>query len=521
MEELKLRPYQADAMNAVLAKWRAGYRSVILVASTGFGKRICLLWLCQLAESRGRNVLVVGNRRLLINQAVKDAAKFDIGYGTIMADCDVGDAYHTTQIASIQTLESRYMYDKYSNVPSAGRMPPADVIAIDEGHQSVDSYRTLMSLYPQAKVLVLTATPVGASGRSLVPDPYDVLTEGALNSRLIRDGYLLPTRVYAPSEPNIEGVKVQNGEEYNQRQLGRAVKECTVFGDVFKEIKDRDKRQTVCFVPGVAFGNDLTAQLNKHFGANSAFMIDAKTKPAERERIFDLIRDGSASYIVSVDVLREGFDLPVLSRAIDLQPNCQFRSYWQKVGRIKRPHGDQKDAELFDFAGNYWRFPHPNEDPQWPTGDETTQEVIDKNRKEGKEKQPLCCPGCGEAYTPKGSPPTCPNCGHQIKGDPVRKIRMGDGRLREVPAYTKAKKLKTEAERKFDQWKGMLWAGMKLGWSLSRCQNVHKYKYGEYPPGEMPFAGEVNNTESKRLLRNITSASGLMDQLNNYQKRFR
>ena len=33
-----------------------------------------------------------------------------------------------------------------------------------------------------------------------------------------------------------------------------------------------------------------------------------------------------------------------------------------------------------DFAGNFWKFPHPDEDPEWPSGEETTQELIKKKK---------------------------------------------------------------------------------------------------------------------------------------------
>jgi superfamily II DNA or RNA helicase len=485
---LELRDRQQWAVRWLFDAYRQGYRCVLLVMPTGAGKRYCAVYLCQVAVQNERTVLFVTNRRLLVSQMFKEAGRFGVDHGVIMSATDAGNVNAPIQIASIQTLESRYMKPGMGARHGVG-LPPANLIIIDEGHQDVDRYVELLKNYPDAKVCILTATPVGSEGKSLVP-PYDTIVEGCLNSELIGDGLLLPTTVYAPSEPNIQGVKIVSKGEFNQGQLGRAVKECTVFADVFNEWAPFADRKTVCFVPGVAYGNDLVEQFNRRLGAGQAYMIHAKTKPEEREDCFAAITDGRAKILVSVDVLREGFDLPVLSCGVDLQPNSQLRSYWQKLGRIKRAHDGQSEAIWLDFAGNYWRFPHPNEDPIWPTGEETTQEAIERHRQEGKERQPLRCPKCRTAYTPSSSPPKCPACGCVIEGEPKRVVRMGNGKLKQIPAVAKKQREKTEAERKLGIWKSALFGGLRTGRSFHGCAAIYRNKTGEWPrdgwPGTFP-----------------------------------
>lgn len=485
---LELRVRQSWAVQWLFDAYRRNYKRVILVLPTGGGKRYIAVYLCQVAAQNARTALFVTNRRLLVSQMFKEASRFGVDYGVIMSDADAGNVHAPIQIASIQTLESRYMRPG-SGAQYGQGIPTPNLIIIDEGHQDVERYLALLNLFPDAKVCILTATPVGTEGKSLIP-PYDVIVEGCKNSELIGDGLLLPTTVYAPSEPNIQGVKIVSKGEFNQGQLGRAVKECTVFADVFNEWEPFADRKTVCFVPGVAYGNDLVEQFNRRLGAGQAYMIHAKTKPEDRERIFEDVSESRAKILVSVDVLREGFDLPVLSCGIDLQPNSQLRSYWQKLGRIKRAFAGQTEAIWLDFAGNYWRFPHPNEDPDWPAGDETTQEVIERCRKEGKERQPLRCPKCYTAYTPCSSPPRCPSCGCVIEGEPKRVVRMGNGKLKQIPAVAKKKREKTDAERKLGIWKSALFGGIATGRSLHSCAAIYRNKTGEWPrdgwPGVLP-----------------------------------
>lgn len=445
-----------------------------------------------------RRVLFVGNRRLLITQARNDAERFSIPHGVIMADCDGGESGSTNQIASIQTLESWYFCDSLSARVPQERLPEFNLIIIDEGHQDEERYRKLLQNYPEAKVLVLTATPVGAQGRSLVPNPYEVMLEPITNSQLIEQGVLLPTTVYAPSEPNIEGVKIEGQKEYNQGKLGRAVKTCTVFADVFGEWERYQDRATVCFVPGVAYGRDLVSQFNYRLGGTlqrpKAYLIEAKTKHGEREEIFGRINEAQKGIVVSVDVLREGFDLPVLSCGLDLQPNSQLRGYWQKLGRVKRAFSGQSKAIWLDFAGNYWRFPHPDDDPEWPQGTETTQDAIGRRRDAEIERKPVMCPKCG--LVRRGGP-VCPGCGHQAPSE-IRRIRMGGGELKEIPADDKRLREEAEAIRLYKKWKSRIYLTHRNGQTFGQAAIIFSKETGQSPRKDWPFVFGKGSLDWKR-----------------------
>jgi DNA repair protein RadD len=508
--QLELRDYQKWAVHLFLEALKSGHRRVVLVCPTGSGKRVMAIWVCQYATENNRRVLFLTNRRLLVQQMFEGAGSYGVAHGVIMASTDPGDIGAPIQIASLQTIESWYTRPGLGAMQGTG-LPQADLIIIDEGHADAERYDTLLAFYPNAKVLVLTATPVGTEGKALVPKPYDVMIEGCLNSELIAQGLLLPTVVYAPSEPNIQGVKIVKRQEYNQSQLGRAVKECTVFADVFAEWDRYRDRATVCFVPGVDYGRDLERQFN--FLGAKFHLIHAKTTHADRERFIQEVEQGAANGLISVDVLKEGFDLPRLSCCVDLQPNTQLRSYWQKIGRVKRAYPGQTDARLLDFAGNYWKFPHPDTDPEWPSGEESTQEAIERRRKDGKERQPIMCPKCSfvRQFGPK-----CPQCGHQADGEPTRRIRMGNGKLKEIPAHAKAKREKSAAEKSLDSWKGSLFMGLRGGMTFHQCAVIHRNKTGHWPQEGFPGTYPDGSLAWKRKVGDVLNPQSLMVQCNRY-----
>jgi superfamily II DNA or RNA helicase len=187
-----LRDNQVRTVRAVHERFRQGCRKVLAVAPTGFGKRICAVWWCNQAQQQGRCVLFVTNRRLLVEQMFRQTDAFGVSYGVIMAGTDAVDPGATVQIASLQTLRSRYFKDRWGT-PTPERMPPADLLLIDECHQDVDGYEELFALYPDAKKILFTATPVDGDGKLL---KADALVEEVRNTELIADGFLLPTRVF-------------------------------------------------------------------------------------------------------------------------------------------------------------------------------------------------------------------------------------------------------------------------------------------------------------------------------------
>lgn len=307
-----------------------------------------------------------------------------------------------------------------------------------------------------------------------MPVPYSRLVEGVKNSALINAGLLRRTRVIAPSEPNLQGIKL---EKISDEKLGHVIHKCTLFGDLFNEWAPFADRKTVVFAPGVSYAGGLADDFNRRLGAGSAHLIHAKTKPAEREMIFGDLREGRCKLILSVGVLREGWDEPCVSCAIDVQPRSQFRDFWQKVGRVKRPFPGIQDAIWIDMAGDVWRHGiHPDEDPEWPIGSEDTIKTI-KQKREGQEPSLIICPKC-KAERRGGI--KCPECGFQWETS-LRWVRMGDGKLQQITAHEIKKEQKSESEKLFAKWQQRLFGALKSGISYAQCAEIFRRETGKYP----------------------------------------
>lgn len=470
--ELTLRGHQVrqrDLTHAALRK----HQRVISVGRTGSGKRYLAVWWAYGIQSAGRRVLVVTDRTTVAQQMCDELRRHGVDHGVMMSNSPRRETA-AVQVSMIQTLRKRYF--------DAGHgLPPADWIIVDECHKEPAAYEKLFSYYPDAKIVGLTATPVGPQGRTLVgPDAlYDVMVEGAGNAELIRDGWLLRTRVFPITEPDVNGVflkrtrvPVTDGGEFNQEKLAERVLECEVTTDLWGAWEPYMDRPTVVFAPGVVFCRGLAEQFNARYGPNTAAVIEAATGKGERKDNFKRLDDGELKALVSVDVLREGFDSNA-SLGIDLQTNHQLRTFVQKTGRIRRPRGTHDAAVWLDLAGNSWRFPHPDEDIDWAdvVGDVTTADLVKRSRGGGEDdgenepRERMKCPSCG--VTPlrwRGG--ECPHCGHKLHRV-ARQVRTGNGKVREMPASALKKVQKSADQKEWDRLYGMACHSRK-----PQCRNM-------------------------------------------------
>ncbi len=79
-------------------------------------------------------------------------------------------------------------------------------------------------------------------------------------------------------------------------------------------------------------------------------ILTGKTPAKERERLFDRIKQGDVSHIISTtSLLKEGFDLPVLENLFLVFPVKWQGSIVQMIGRILRPTPGKDCAMIYDF----------------------------------------------------------------------------------------------------------------------------------------------------------------------------
>lgn len=451
---MELYPYQSETLDRVRDAFRMGYKAPCLVEPTGAGKTVEIMAICRDAAQKGKKILVLTNRKILLAQAAEKLDMGGVDYGIIAAGHQ-RKILPDIQIASIQSLHSWLKSDKIV-------LPHADLCIIDEIHSNTAAMAMeIMGRYDM--ILGVTATPVGLKG------VCDCLIQGTTYTKLRELGRLVGVDVYSPTEVSMEGLRQAKGE-WSQKAMQQRVVQSGVFGDVLTHFNRLNPFHlpTLVFAPGVKESQHLVEHVFEANGITAAH-IDGETPDYERKELFRLHEKGDVAVLSSCGVLKEGFDAPWATHGVLLQVAGRLSTYIQIVGRLLRVCSGKTVSTLQDHTGAWHRHGPPDMDREWSLED--TDQTRKKERvKEVQEggSEGICCPKCQFVRTAGKS---CPQCGHEhIRS--VRQIRTVDGTLKKMVGQVVKKKPTPTDER---IWTSCLYGSAKANQPLS----VAVWKFGQ------------------------------------------
>jgi superfamily II DNA or RNA helicase len=464
-----LRPYQRDVINRFKTEVTAGRRRVLMTAPTGSGKTVIAAAIIEGACRDRRRVLVLAHRREIVAQTVEKLYRAGVDAGIIQANFAPRPGV-AVQVASVQTLHTRAVRSR-SIEP-----PPADLVVVDEAHHvRTETYRRILAAYPGAIVLGLTATPCRGDGRGL-GNVFDVLIEAATPAALVEDGYLVPSRVYAPSRPDLTGVRVERGD-YVESQLAERVDTAQLVGDIVEHWhRLAERRRTVVFATGVAHSVHIRDEFRR--AEVLAEHLDGSTPIDERDSILARLAAGKIEVVTNAMVLTEGWDSPSVSCLVLARPTKSLGLYRQMVGRALRPASGKTDALILDHAGAVFMHGFPDDPITWRLHEDRRAENA-AHAKRG-EHGPLSlteCPEC-RAVRFRGQP--CPVCGWRPQPKAAA-LEIVDGELVAVGGDRVARPVIADFATRRHFYQQLLWIGRERKYKPGWVAYKYKEKFGMWP----------------------------------------
>jgi superfamily II DNA or RNA helicase len=265
-------------------------------------------------------------------------------------------------------------------------------------------------LQPRDTVAIgLSATPLTKGLGKL----YDAIINVTTTNKLIDQGFLSKYRIFACTEPDMDGVKVVAGEWEQEEAQRRALK---VVGDVVQEyLKHGQGRKFICSAVDTAHVEELQRQFLAA-GINAA-TYTYKDKSEDRTETVNEFRkpDSSIRGLITVTAASKGFDVADIGVVIMARPlRKSLAEHIQFFGRGLRIADGKQECLVLDHSGNCARFWKDMQDffenGVTELDDGKKKEKPKPKPKEMAEAEPVKCPQCRHIHNPM---PFCPSCGHQ------------------------------------------------------------------------------------------------------------
>lgn len=225
-----------------------------------------------------------------------------------------------------------------------------DMIIVDEAHHSAaKSWQTVIDYFPNAKIILLTATPFRSDRQEL--DGELIYRYPFRNATL--KGYIkrLKASYVAPSTIEL-GFSDERGRQYTLDEVLKFKEEewfsrgvalaplCNkhIVENSLAKLEELRQSGTQHQLIAVACSINHANQIRSLYEERgfTAAVIHSKQTPEQQADILGNLRNGTLDCIIQVQMLGEGFDHPKLSVAAIFRPFRSLAPYIQFVGRIMR-----------------------------------------------------------------------------------------------------------------------------------------------------------------------------------------
>lgn len=395
-----LRPYQEQAIEAVQSAIATGQQNILLAMATGTGKtRLAIALMYELLRrKRFRRILFLVDRNALGRQTLDAMSTTDtsgfLKFDQVFPVADLAkkfpEATDRVQVATVQALIRRIFEDPDAVRPTPGTY---DLIIVDEAHRGytldaepreddlgfrnlddyLSAYRRVLDYFDATRI-ALTATPA-LHTREIFGHP--VFRYGYRQA--VIDGYLIdhrpPRRIttalsqtgitFEPGEevnivdPRTGQIDLFNLEdqvdfevaEFNKKVYTRAFNRA-VADAIARECPPVERGKTLLFAArddhADILVDELRAALNEEYGPQPHDLVEKITGSVDQplDRIKAFKNDPRPKYVVTVDLLTTGIDVPAITNLVFVRRVNSRILYDQMIGRATR-RCDEIGKEFF------------------------------------------------------------------------------------------------------------------------------------------------------------------------------
>lgn len=387
----QLRPYQQDAVNAVISWLKKSIEPCLVEAATGAGKSLIVSSIAKwVKDNTGKRVLCLAPSKELTEQNHEKYLAY--GENASFFSASLGKSLrHNVVFGTPKTVLNSIQQIQRGNFSA---------VIIDECHQITPTIKTIIEKLKETnsklRAVGLSATPyrlndgyIYAYDEEGNPVPEDQTKDPYFNTLvyritapyLIAQGYL--TQPHADPDHvasyDTSCIKRHTQAEYEKAFEGKGRKTAEIIADVVSHAQGR--MGVMIFAATIAHAEECMESLPQE----NSQIITGKTPKGEREKIINDYKQQRFKYLVNVAVLTTGFDAPHVDCVAVLRATESASLLQQIIGRGMRIHPNKYDCLVLDYAENIER--HQLED------DLFMPQIKAKRKKKG-EPMDIKCPLC-------------------------------------------------------------------------------------------------------------------------------
>lgn len=338
-----LRPYQTEALEAVLSSEAKGINKQLIVLPTGAGKTVIFSHL-PIIRKESTPMLVIAHRAELLHQAKNKIQQMNPDLIVEIEQAENIAGKVDVVVASVPTM-GRANSDRIEKFSK----DYFKTIIIDEAHHAAaPTYRRIVDYFQPNLILGVTATPQRSDSTRLI-DVFQEIVYYKTIEDLIKQGWLTRLVGYRiKTETDLTEIEVSDGD-FVQSQLQDAVNNPNRNASIVAAYQQIcQERKTLVFAAGVQHAKDLALSFTKNSILTEVIL--GETPDEERSTILQKFRNNEIKVLINVGVLTEGFDEPSVQAIILARPTKSTLLYTQVVGRGTRLDEGKNNCLIIDIS---------------------------------------------------------------------------------------------------------------------------------------------------------------------------
>ncbi|KAG9241508.1 DEAD/DEAH box helicase-like protein [Calycina marina] len=356
--KIKLRQYQEECIQAVIANLAQGKKRLGVSLATGSGKTVIFTHLIDQIiphTETARQTLILAHRQELVEQAVRHCSH---AYPTKTVDIEMGNMIASgaadITVASLQSIVSGDRIHKFN--PNNFKL-----VLVDEAHHIVSpGYMRTLEYFGLAP----TASPTSPAlvGVSATFSRFDGLgLNAAIDEIVYHKDYIdmigenwLSDVCFTTVQikADISRVKKSAAGDFQPNELSRVINTDQINDTTVRTwlAKAKGRKSTLVFCVDLEHVSGLTNAFRAK-GIEAQF-VTSRTPKAERIARLDSFRRSEFPVLVNCGVFTEGTDIPNIDCVLLARPTKSRNLLVQMIGRGMRLHPGKTNCHIIDMVAS-------------------------------------------------------------------------------------------------------------------------------------------------------------------------